>query len=111
MKGLSNQIERILANDPRTRDSDKELIIQVLEWLGAEFTPRQLEVLRQINFESVRRVRQKLQEQGKYMPSPEVARQRRLKGMIVEQNAPTAKPEYLGELIEDQPRAISWLND
>lgn len=108
---LTPHIEQILAENPKARDSDKELILAVCQILGADLTPRQLEVLHRVNFESIRRTRQKLQEQGKFMPSPEVAKQRRLKSYIVQQNAPIAKPERLETLVAEQPKAVSWLED
>jgi hypothetical protein len=98
-------VEDILMKYPHTRDSDKELIIGVLQALGANLSQEQRDLMRKVNFESIRRHRQKLQEKGLFQPSPEVAKRRRLKSYIVQQNAPTAKPEYLGELIEQQPEA------
>lgn len=111
MRNITMIVERVLSNSENARNSDKELIIEVLEQLGMDFTERELHIIRSVNFESIRRMRQKLNEQGKYLPRPEVARQRRLKSMIVQQNAPQAKPEYLNKLVDDQPKAISWLND
>lgn len=123
----SNLVEKILAYGAvapggiSPRDSDKELIIRILQYEGANLTPNQMHRIRQTNFESIRRVRQKLQAEGKYLPSPEVAKQRRLKSQVIEQNAPTAKPEYLGDLLERQsivtqaikaqPKAIDWMKD
>lgn len=72
------------------RDSDKELIIQVLQiHRGADFTAEQLEIIRSLNFESITRARRKFQESGLYIPSPEVAKARRFKSYEVEQTAPS----------------------
>lgn len=108
---LTPIIEDILRNNPKARDSDSELNIQVLLRMGVYLSDSQIDKLREINFESIRRTRQKLQQQGKYLPSERVARQRRLKSMIIQQNAPTAKPERVEYLINDQPEAIPWLAD
>lgn len=104
-------IEDILRNNPKARDSDSELNIHVMQRLGCNLTNSQIDKLRDINFESIRRTRQKLQEQGKYLPSDRVGKQRRLKSMIVQQNAPTAKPERIEHLTNYQPQALPWLED
>lgn len=98
-------IEDILENNPRTRDSDKELFIQVMQRRGMELTYRQIDIMRDLNFESIRRTRQKLQEQGKYRASDRVAKQRRIKSYVMQQNAPIAKPERIEKLTQ---QAISW---
>lgn len=110
-KKVETKVEALLRSSQTYRDSDKELIIAYLQLLGANLSVEQERVLKQVSFESIRRVRQKFQERGQYLPSPAVAKQRRLKSYIVQQNAPTANPEHLGMLIEEQPKAISWLND
>lgn len=106
---LTPLIEAILRDSPKARDSDSELNIQVLLRLGVELTDAQIDKLRDINFESIRRTRQKLQEQGKYLPSPGVARQRRLKSYIMQQNTPTARPDRIERLVNEQPHALPWL--
>lgn len=105
-KRLTMAIERVLRRSTDARDSDNELIVCLLQAEGAYLTPHQVQVVKSFNFESITRARRKLQEAGQYMPSPEVARQRRLKSYIVQQNAPTAKPVYLQELIEAQPEPL-----
>lgn len=111
MYGTTRLIESILRDNPRARDSDRELNIQVMQRMGVNLTLAQIDKLREINFESIRRTRQKLQEQGKYPPSERVAKQRRLKSMILQQNTPTSKPERIERLIDEQPHAVPWLAD
>lgn len=83
------------------RDSDAELIVQILQRiLGAGLDHRQLSLLRSINFESVTRCRRKLQEGGEFLPSPEVARKRRLKSYEVQQTAPTEAASGIQRRIE-----------
>lgn len=114
MRHLTPLIKNILMNNVKARDSDNEIIIEIIRKLGVFLTDAQEEKLRSINFESIRRTRQKIQQQGLYQPSPEVAKQRRLKAMIVQQNAPIASPDRLEYLTDHQPEpihAVSWLND
>lgn len=90
------------------RDSDRELIIQILqhelyEAGGIELTlsADQMDIMRRFNFESLTRARRKLQEAGKFMPSPEVAKKRRLKSYEVEQTAPSETAQGLHRRIQD----------
>jgi hypothetical protein len=83
------------------RDSDKELIIQILQiHRNAEFTAEQLSIIRNLNFESITRARRKFQENGLYPPSPEVAKKRRIKSYEVEQTAPKETAAGLQNRIE-----------
>lgn len=83
------------------RDSDKELIVQVLQRCrGMNMTAEQMTIMRSVNFESIRRTRAKLQEQGKFLGSPEVMRKRRIKGYEVEQTAPKESASGLQKRIE-----------
>ena len=84
------------------RDSDKELIIQILQRIhGLGLNAEQLGIMRSVNFESITRCRRKLQENGEYLPSPEVAKRRRLKSYEVEQVAPTESAAGLQRRIEE----------
>ena len=101
---LTPIIEKVLSSNEKARNSDNELIIGVLQQLGAFLTPSQQEVIRSTNLESIRRTRQKLQEKGKYKPSEAVAKTRRIKSYIVQQNAPQASAQR----IEDVVRVLPW---
>ena len=83
------------------RDSDKELIIQILQFEGAALTEAQMDLMRKFNFESLTRARRKLQEAGEYMPSPEIAKKRRLKGHELEQVAPKETAQGVHRRIQD----------
>lgn len=85
------------------RDSDKELNIQFIQRvLGMNLNAEQLTLLRTVNFESIRRGRQKLQEAGKFPPDdPEVARRRRIKSYEIEQTAATESAAGLQRRIEE----------
>lgn len=108
MRNLTPLIEKILAVSTKSRDSDHELIIQVLLARGFNPTMHQINLLREVNFESIRRTRQKLQQNGKYPSSPGVARQRKLKSYVIQQNAPIAKPERIEKLINEQLNILPW---
>ena len=83
------------------RDSDTELIIQILQrCLEADLTVEQMEKIRMVNFESATRCRRKLQEAGEYMPSPEVAKKRRLKSYEIQQVAPSESAAGIQRRIE-----------
>ena len=85
------------------RDSDTELYIQILQiHHGANLTAEQLDKIRQIKFDSVGRCRRKLQEEGEYMPSPEVAKKRKLKSWIVEQTAPGTDANGITKRVEER---------
>lgn len=100
----ANRRSKISNTTPR--DSDGELIVQFLQLhMGAELTAAQCAIIRSVNFESIRRTRAKLQEQGKYWGSPEVMRARRIKGYEVQQTAPGASAQEIGARIEDNSNA------
>lgn len=112
----SKLVEKILSESQSARDSDKVLIKKFLEANGIYLNSQQLATMMGINFESIRRVRQALQNtKGLYPASPEVAKQRKLKSQVIEQNIPTTKPDEVAELIEKHvekyPTAVSWMKD
>ena len=76
-------VEAMLQKYPRTRSSDSDLIIGILQAKGANLSPAQREIMRSINFESIRRNRQLLQADGKYPADKEVQDTRRHKAELV----------------------------
>lgn len=82
-------------------DSDKELLIQMLQISGADFNAEQMGVIRQFNFESITRARRKLQRSGQFLPiSDAVAKLRRLKSYEIQQVAPKESAGGLQRRIE-----------
>jgi hypothetical protein len=70
-------------------DSDKELIIQLLQFSGACLTREQVEKIREFHFESLTRARRKLQRSGHFLPtSAAVRKKRQLMSFEIEQVAP-----------------------
>lgn len=75
---VKGNVEKLLERNPDSRNSDKYLIyLYVHEVLGVPITYEQWQKISGVSFESIRRVRQKIQEEGRYLPTdPEVARKR-----------------------------------
>lgn len=108
---LTKIVENKLRYNRMARNSDKELYLDIMEHYGLMLTPKQKEIFRDMpSLESVRRLRQKFQEQGEYPADQKVARTRSFKAMRMEQTAPTFKPNHMENVLEDN-RAISWLED
>jgi hypothetical protein len=69
---------------------------------GLKLTPEQYQVLATCpKPETIRRVRQKFQEEGKYPASPEVAAKRRQKSLEVEQRMPSTGADRTERLLEE----------
>jgi hypothetical protein len=95
-----DKVARVLDQKPEARDNDKLLMLYVWQIEGLHLSERQIEKFKNASSpESIRRMRQKFQEEGQYLASPEVE-ERRYQMYTETRNAiPTA------------PAAISWLND
>ena len=67
-------VEYTLLNSQTARDSDTDLILKVWYEQGLHLTHEQKEIIKTkcSKPETIRRIRQKLQEQGKYLASPRV---------------------------------------
>ena len=100
---VAHLVEQSLKNNIQSRSSDKVLLLQVWHSLGLDLTPRQVERFLEIpSPETIGRVRRKLQESGKYLPTEEVKKARRIIELQVQQNAPSAKPERLEKLMQGE---------
>lgn len=76
---IKKKIENILNDYPITRNSDIELILRIWELEGIHFNPRTRAMIKECTSpETIRRVRQKLQEGGKYLADKPVEKQRNL---------------------------------
>ena len=103
-------VEQVLRDKPETRDSDKKLIVEVWERLGFFLSEQQkVKFYNLPSTESIRRVRQRIQELGQYKASDGVARERRVKGYIMQQNAPAASPKRTEQLLTQA--AMPWLEE
>jgi hypothetical protein len=93
-------VERVLSQKPEARDDDKLLMLEIWEMQGLCFSETQKKAFRRASSpESIRRTRQKLQEEGQYKASKEVEEQRYQMYVEARDAIPTA------------PAAISWLSD
>ena len=74
---ISDRVRNILEAVPSTRNSDKELLIVYMQKSGMDLTPAQVNLFKELpSMETIRRIRQKIQENGEYPASPEVEKQR-----------------------------------
>lgn len=102
---ISERVENILKAVPATRSSDKELLIVYMQKAGMDLTPSQIALFKDLpSMETIRRIRQKLQEDGKYPASKEVEDQRfekykQTKGAIGVTNAVEAEELLDGTLV------------
>lgn len=110
---VTNAVRGILSRSRLARNSDRHLFLEFMQAGGMELSPRQQDIFLSLpSLESVRRVRQKLQETGHFPADQNIARERTYKSMRMQQMTPNAKPETIEKVIEQQPpKAISWLND
>jgi len=74
---IRNTVLEVLREDPKTRDSDKWLIIQVLRKLGIKVYLDYSQLNDMPSFESITRCRRSIQNQeGLYPPTKEIEEQR-----------------------------------
>lgn len=85
---IANQVEQALRDNLEARSDDRELIIEILQNHGADLTDQQKNLIRALSFETITRVRRKLQQEGQYLATDRVRRARKMKGMIMQQNVP-----------------------
>lgn len=98
---ISRVVEMVLRDYPETRDSDRKLLVKVWAHCGLYLSEAQAYKFFSIAPpESIRRIRQKIQERGQYKASKRVAKVRELKSQVVQQNAPIAKPERLDNVLQ-----------
>lgn len=93
---IRQRVENILRVSQKARDSDKELLIIYMQKSGMELTKKQEEIFKKMpSVETVRRIRQKLQEEGKYPASDKVDAERfkKFQAMRSEMGRPDASPE------------------
>ena len=73
MVRIKDRVENILKVSRAARNSDKDLLVIYMQKSGMELTPKQIEIFKRMpSMETIRRVRQSLQEKGQYLASEEV---------------------------------------
>jgi len=106
----TQRVENILAASHDARNSDKELWLIFAQKFGMNLTDQQIATFKKMpSMETIRRVRQKIQEDGRYKADPKVAKERRMKSIVMQQTTPVYKPQNIENTLTH--KAISWLND
>jgi hypothetical protein len=97
---ISILVEKLLNERPALRSNDKLLILEVWAYYGLNLTPDQeYRFLDMPSPETIRRIRQKLQEKGRYPPDPQIAKNRRWRQMQMQQRTPKASPKYIEQTL------------
>jgi hypothetical protein len=74
---IAERVKNIMQAVPATRSSDKELEIVYMQKAGMDLTPAQVNLFKQLpSMETIRRIRQKIQESGELLATPEVEKAR-----------------------------------
>lgn len=98
---VTNTVSAILSRSKIARNSDRHLLLEFMQVMGMELKPYQQELFLSLpSLESVRRVRQKLQENGKYLADEKIAHERDYKSMRMQQMTPGASPETIEKVID-----------
>ncbi len=103
MRKVTPTVEKILRDYPQTRSSDKLLLLYVWHNMGLILTEKQMEKFMDMpSTETIRRIRQKIQENGQYLATDRIRRERHIKSLEVQQNEPTAQPKRLEQVLEQR---------
>lgn len=96
----SDIIKNVLGIDRQSRNSDKHLLLRVWERQGLHLTEYQTAKFMEASSpESIRRTRQKLQQDGLYPADQVISSHRKFKGAQVQQNIPVTDAEDVESLI------------
>jgi hypothetical protein len=106
MSRTANLVKSILENSQDARNSDKVLLHDYLQHKGIGFNEKQTDIFLSVNFETITRIRRKLQEEGLYLADAETSRQRKLKASIVKEVAPIAPSSSLADALDIQPNQL-----
>ena len=97
VRKVASAVELVLEGYPASRDDDIYLMRTIWGLFGATLLTYPQwealeEIMREYNPESIRRVRQKLQEQGKYLGTAKVKHERYMRSLEMQQAMPAHKP-------------------
>lgn len=93
---ITQRVENILRASQDARNSDKELWLIYAQKSGVGLSSQQLEAIRDMpSFETLRRVRQKIQQVGSYPATESITKERAHKAMVMEQTSPRFSPQQL----------------
>lgn len=100
---VTSYVKQALASNKQARNSDKILLLQVWHSLGLDLTPAQTAKFLELPTpETIRRVRQKLQESGLYPADDTITDARNFMGLQAQQSVPSASIERLETLIQGE---------
>lgn len=105
---VTKTVESILREHKQARNSDKALMAYYMQLSGMNLTKEQLMIFKDMpSMETIRRVRQKLQEDGKYPADATVATERQHKANVIQQTMPKSKPEDVEKSLEARGYVIA----
>lgn len=106
----AQRVEAILERVPIARNSDTELWLIYAQKSGLNLTPEQEQIIRDMpTFETITRVRRKLQENGDYQASQAVRQRREFKSKVVKNSVDDL--ETLGIALGEQPDGSIYLGN
>lgn len=99
---VTQRVEAILRASEDARNSDTDLIVIYMQKSGMNLTEDQIAKFKRMpSTETIRRIRQKLQEQGKYPASDAVNERRYSKFKEMRGSAGIATPKETEQVLED----------
>ena len=100
MLTTTQRIRNILAMLPDTRNSDTELQIVFMQKSGMNLSEQQIALFKRMpKLETIRRVRQKIQESGEYEADPKIKKERAHKAMVMQQTTPTFNEQQIEQTL------------
>jgi len=102
MLKIYDSVYKILSSNPAARNSDKVLILEMWRMQDLHLTPDQQQKFMEVSSpESIRRARQKIQENGEFLADEKVQAKRE-----------ELRQEVAGEAVAPkvEAKAISWLD-
>ena len=97
---VTQRVTNILKYSMDARNSDKQLWIIYAQKSGLNLTPEQIKIINDMpEFETIRRVRQKIQEDKQYQADPEVKAQRAAKREMIKDAFGASESELAIDLI------------
>jgi hypothetical protein len=108
----SKLVEWSLKHHPETRNSDIELILNCWHEEGLNLSHQQIQFIKThcSNPESIRRLRQKIQQENRYLPDQAVEQARYEKSVDMRQ-ASQSNIDDMEQSLNWKPEAISWQED
>lgn len=96
-------VSNVLGENTNARSNDKTLFILAGQKYGLWLSQAQKEAFYSMpSFETFRRIRQKLQENGKFIATDSIARQRKFKSWQLQQRIKETMPDKIENLINER---------